>query len=112
MHLSPLDRMDAKWTKRDDKWTEKGRARGQTETGVRSGFCMSLVLQGKLVRPRGFEPLTSCSGGKRSIQLSYGRTQPHSRTARRQILMPLRQGKDGVRNPCESRLDAIVACLV
>ena len=31
-----------------------------------------------MVRPAGFEPATSCSGGKRSIQLSYGRTIPRS----------------------------------
>ena len=40
---------------------------------ARCRACSKCLIIGSMARPRGFEPLTSTSGGWRSIRLSYGR---------------------------------------
>jgi hypothetical protein len=54
----------------DRNWAKQGVKPGSALQGV---VRMCFVLQRILVRPARFELATSCSGGKRSIQLSYGR---------------------------------------
>ena len=47
-----------------------------------------------MVRPKGFEPLTYGSGGRRSIQLSYGRMMLEAVSDRR-VVVGSRPGRPG-----------------
>jgi hypothetical protein len=57
----------------DRNWAKQGVKPGSALQAV---VRMCLVLQRILVRPARLELATSCFGGKRSIQLSYGRVRP------------------------------------
>ena len=70
---------------------------GKSRDARKSRFLFDLTvknLERDVVRPKGFEPLTYGSGGRRSIQLSYGRIDLESVAALRQAGLP-----GGIRTP-------------
>ncbi len=70
--------------KKDDKWTGIGLSKYSTPNWpVAASLHVFEFLKENVVRPTRFELVTSCSGGKRSIQLSYGRVH-----VRLQLIVP------------------------